>query len=65
MECLNAIMEFELEGRKRETVRDPMYKKVGKDGRVYIDKGLADQEILIIPVKSVPEDKIKYIKVGR
>jgi hypothetical protein len=65
MECINAIMEFELEGKKRETVRDPMYKKVGKDGRVYIDKGLADQEILIIPVKSVPEDKIHYIKVGR
>jgi len=58
-------MEFELDGRKRETVRDPMYKKVGRDGRVYIDKGLADCEILIIPVKPEPEDKIKYIKVGR
>jgi len=65
MDCISAIMEFELEGRKRETVRDPMYKKIGKDGRVYIDKNLADQEILIIPVKAIPDDKINYIKVGR
>ena len=65
MQLMNAIMEFELEGKKRETIRDPMYKKVGRDGRVYIDKNLADQEILVVPVKPLPEDKIHYIKVGR
>jgi hypothetical protein len=65
MRPINAIMEFILAGEKRETIRDPMYKKIGKDGRVYIDKNLADQEILIIPVKAIPKDKIDYIKMGR
>jgi len=65
MRFINAIMEFELGGKKRETIRDPMYKKVGRDGRVYIDKNLANQEILVIPVKPIPEDKINYIKMGR
>ena len=46
-------------------IRDPMYKKVGRDGRVYIDKALADKEILIIPVEAIPEDKIDFIEMGR
>lgn len=53
------------EGKKRETIRDPMYKKVGKDGRVYIDKTLADEEILVIPLRAIPEDKLKWLRVGR
>lgn len=65
MSSITAFMEFILAGEKRETIRDPMYKKIGKDGRVYIDKNLADQEILVIPAKPIPKDKIDYIKVGR
>ncbi len=59
------IMQLEFMGKTRETIRDPMYKKVGNDGRIYIDKQLAGEEILVIPLKSVPEDKIKFLKVGR
>ena len=47
------------------TIRDPMYKLVGNDGRVYIDKALAGKEILVIPAVAVPEDKIDYIKMNR
>jgi hypothetical protein len=58
-------MQFVFNGKERVTIRDPMYKKVGRDGRVYIDKALADKEILIIPVEAIPEDKIDFIKMGR
>ena len=65
MSIMNYIMELMFEGKKRETIRDPMYKKIGKDGRVYIDKTLADEEILVIPLRAIPEDKLKWLRVGR
>jgi len=38
---------------------------IDKMGRVYVDRNLAEQEVLIVVVKPKPEDKINYIKVGR
>jgi hypothetical protein len=58
-------MEFEFAGKERETLIDPMYKRVDKNGRLYIDRDLAEQEVLVLIVKPRPEDKIDYIKVGR
>lgn len=52
-------------GEKRETLVDPMYKRIDKMGRVYVDRNLAEQEVLIVVVKPKPEDKMHYIKVGR
>lgn len=58
-------MEIELDGKKRETLLDPMYKRIDKNGKVYLDKRRIGEEVLIIAIKPIPEDKIKYIKVGR
>ena len=58
-------MEIEMAGKKRETLIDPMYKRIDKMGRVYVDRNLAEQEVLIVVIKPKPEDKIDYIKVGR
>ena len=58
-------MEFEMAGKRRETLVDPMYKRIDKMGRVYINRDLAEQEVLIVVLKPKPEDKIDYIKVGR
>jgi hypothetical protein len=58
-------MEVEMAGEKRETLVDPMYKRIDKMGRVYVDRNLAEQEVLIVVVKPKPEDKMHYIKVGR
>jgi hypothetical protein len=62
---VNCDMEIQMAGEKRETLVDPMYKRIDKMGRVYVDRNLAEQEVLIVVVKPVPEDKINYIKVGR
>jgi hypothetical protein len=58
-------MEIEIAGEKRETLVDPMYKRIDKMGRVYVDRNLAEQEVLIVVVKPKQEDKMSYIKVGR
>ena len=44
---------------------DPIYMRIDKNGRIYVDRDLAEQEALIIVVKPIPQDKIDYIKVGR
>ena len=62
---VNCDMEIQMAGEKRETLVDPMYKRIDKMGRVYVDRNLAEQEVLIVVVKPVPQDKINYIKVGR
>ncbi len=62
---VNYDMEIKIAGEKRETLVDPMYKRIDKIGRVYIDRDLAQQEVLVVVVKPVPKDKINYIKVGR
>ncbi len=62
---VNYDMEIKIAGEKRETLVDPMYKRIDKIGRVYIDCDLAQQEVLVVVVKPVPKDKINYIKVGR
>jgi len=59
------LMDIEMAGQKRETLIDPLYKKIDKMGRVYVDRNLAESEVLIVVVKPKPEDKINYIKVGR
>jgi hypothetical protein len=58
-------MKIGVAGKERETVIDPMYKRIDKMGRVYIDRNLAEKEVLILVIKPEPEDKIHYIKVGR
>jgi hypothetical protein len=58
-------MEFMFNGKKRETLLDPVYKRIDSNGKVYLDKKLAGNEVLIIPVKPLPEDKIEFIKIGR
>jgi hypothetical protein len=50
---------------ERETVIDPLYKRIDKNGRIYIDKDLAGKEVLILVVEPIPKDKIDFIKVGR
>lgn len=58
-------MKLIIANEERETIIDPLYKKIDKNGRIYLSIDLAGQEALIIAVKPKPEDKIKYIKVGR
>lgn len=62
---VNLDMEFEMAGKRRETLIDPLYKRIDKMGRVYVNRDLAEQEVLIVVLKPKPEDKIDYIKVGR
>jgi len=62
---VNLDMQFEMAGKKRETLIDPLYKRIDKMGRVYVNRDLAEQEVLIVVLKPKPEDKIDYIKVGR
>ncbi len=50
---------------ERETLIEPLYKRIDKHGRIYIDVGLANQEALILVVKPIPKDKIDFIRVGR
>lgn len=49
----------------RELIVKPAYKKIDKHGRLYIDVGLANKEVLMILVEPIPNDKIKFLKVGR
>jgi hypothetical protein len=49
----------------RELVVKPAYKKIDKHGRLYIDVGIANKEVLMILVEPIPNDKIKFLKVGR
>jgi hypothetical protein len=58
-------MKFKFEGKEREMLIDPIYKRIDKNGRIYVDRDLAEQEALFIVVKPIPQDKIDYIKVGR
>ena len=58
-------MKFEFAGKERETLIEPQYKRIDKNGRVYLDINKAGEEALIITAKPLPEDKIDYIKVGR
>jgi hypothetical protein len=58
-------MKFVFEGKERELLIDPLYKRIDKNGRIYVDRDIAEQEALIIVVKPIPQDKIDYIKVGR
>lgn len=58
-------MEFIFEGKRRETLIDPLYKRIDSNGKVYLDKSKVGQEVLIIPVKPMQGDKDRFIKVGR
>ena len=58
-------MKFEFAGKERETLLEPLYKRIDKNGRIYLDINKAGEEVLILSVKPLPEDKINYIKVGR
>jgi hypothetical protein len=41
------------------------YRKLDKYGRVYFGPGEANKEYLVALIEAVPEDKIKFLKVGR
>jgi hypothetical protein len=58
-------MKFNFKGNEREMFIDPIYKRIDKNGRIYVDRDLAEKEALFIVVKPIPQDKIDYIKVGR
>jgi|EPASupsiteSAE347_1022098.scaffolds.fasta_scaffold40001_1 hypothetical protein len=59
------LMKVEFAGKERETLLDPLYKRIDKNGRIYLDINKAGEEILVLAIKPIPEDKINYIKVGR
>ena len=61
----NMPVDIKIAGENRKPLAEPMYKKIDKMGRVYIDRNLAEKEVLIVVVEPVPKDKIDYIKVGR
>jgi RNA binding exosome subunit len=61
---IGSIM-FNFADKEREMLIDPIYKRIDKNGRIYVDRDLAEQEALFIVVKPIPQDKIDYIKVGR
>ena len=48
---------------ERETLIEPQYRKIDKHGRLYIGIDHANQEVLVVLVKPVPEDKIKWLRV--
>lgn len=54
-----------IDGEERETLVDPLVKKIDKMGRVYIDRELAEQVVTITVSSVKPGDKEKWIKVGR
>ena len=58
-------MKVQFAGQERETLIEPQYKRIDKNGRIYLDINKAGEEVLILTVKPIPEDKINYIKVGR
>ena len=60
-----ANMKLAFDGEERETLLDPLYKRIDKNGRIYLDINKAGEETLIVALKPLPKDKIKYIKVGR
>jgi hypothetical protein len=41
------------------------YRKLDKYGRVYFGPDEAGKEYLVALIEAVPEDKIKFLKVGR
>ena len=41
------------------------YRKLDKYGRIYFGPDEAGKEYLVLLVEPVPEDKIKFLKVGR
>jgi hypothetical protein len=65
MMSISDLMKVEFAGKERETLLDPLYKRIDKNGRIYLDINKAGEEILVLAIKPIPEDKINYIKVGR
>lgn len=41
------------------------YRKLDSYGRVYFGPAEANKEYLVALIEAVPEDKIKFLKVGR
>ena len=41
------------------------YRKLDSYGRVYFGPGEAGKEYLVVLLEAVPEDKMKFLKVGR
>jgi nuclear transport factor 2 (NTF2) superfamily protein len=49
---------------EREAVRFE-YRKLDKNGRAYFGPSEANKEYIVALIEAVPEDKIKFLKVGR
>jgi hypothetical protein len=41
------------------------YRKLDKYGRIYFGPDEANKEYMVALIEAVPEDKIKFLKVGR
>ena len=41
------------------------YRKLDKYGRVYFGPNEANKEYLVALIEAIPEDKMKFLKVGR
>ena len=41
------------------------YRKLDKYGRIYFGPEEANKEYMVALIEAVPEDKIKFLKVGR
>lgn len=54
-----------IDGDERETLIDPQAKKIDRMGRVYIDRNLAEQRVLIVTIPLKPGDREKWVKIGR
>jgi len=62
---VDMAVKITIEGEERETLIDPQVKRIDKMGRVYIDRNLAEKVVVITVSEAKPEDKIKWIKIGR
>jgi hypothetical protein len=58
-----AEIEIETIG-KRDLIKEPVYKRVDKIGRVLVGKELADREVLVLVLEPKnPDDKMQFVKV--
>jgi hypothetical protein len=58
-------MKIIMDSIERETLMEPLYKKIDGNGRIYVDKHRVGEEILVSVLKATPDDKVKWLKVGR
>jgi DNA-directed RNA polymerase beta subunit len=50
---------------EREMFMEPQYRKIDRYGRLQVGLNYANKEVLVIYVEPKPEDKMRFLKVGR